>query len=273
MIENKVSIIMPNFNCGQYIEAAIKSVTSQSYQNIELIIIDDGSFDNSIKIIDVQEQLDSRIKVLKNKRKMGPGYCRNIGINNATGRYITFLDSDDLYPRYRLESQLKHLQDSNKIICFGDYLRFKNRKVYTKNFLNKYNWKYKDLLGNPCLSIGTIMIDRKKILTLPKFPENILRGEDYYFHLALLKIVPVAIYIPRVYLYYRQRTNSTSRIGSVFNIYTLFTQNLKLNRTRSTLFFLKYIMYAIKKRVHIYFQFSYKNISTNKFSSKNNKIK
>ena len=95
MYDNKISVIVPVYNIGQYLESSIKSLINQTYRNIEIILVDDGSVDNSPAICDLYAEKDNRIKVIHQKNK-GVSAARNAGMRVATGDYIGFCDGDDV---------------------------------------------------------------------------------------------------------------------------------------------------------------------------------
>ena len=99
-----VSIITPNWNCAGYVTKTIQSVQAQTYGNWEMIIVDDCSTDNSDLIIQPLIEMDSRIRLLKNPKNMGAAMSRNYALREAKGRWIAFLDSDDLWAPDKLES-------------------------------------------------------------------------------------------------------------------------------------------------------------------------
>ena len=107
----KISIIIPTYNRGYTILKSIKSVLNQTYKNFEILIIDDGSNDNTKDLILNLE--DSRIKYIKLKNNKGASFARNIGIQKASGKYISFLDSDDIYRQDKLEKQYTNLIMNN----------------------------------------------------------------------------------------------------------------------------------------------------------------
>ncbi|WP_273827524.1 glycosyltransferase family 2 protein [Providencia rettgeri] len=120
--QNLVSIIMPCYNSGQYIKDSIQSVLNQSYEHFELIIIDDLSTDNSIEIITSFN--DVRIKLIQLTQNGGAGVARNTGIEAAQGRFIAFLDSDDLWRPYKLEIQLKYMIEAGHSLTYTQYQKF-----------------------------------------------------------------------------------------------------------------------------------------------------
>ena len=106
-----VSIIMPSWNTAQYISEAIESVLKQSYSNWELIIVDDCSTDNTISV--VNKYKDNRIRLFQNKENLGAAYSRNFALRQAKGRWIAFLDSDDVWYSEKLEKQILFMTKNN----------------------------------------------------------------------------------------------------------------------------------------------------------------
>ena len=111
-----ISVVIPTYNRGKVIRKSIESVLIQSYKNIELIIIDDGSTDNTEFV--VKKISDNRIKYIKLNENKGACYARNIGIKKAKGKYIAFQDSDDIFDKYKLEKQLMNLKKMNSDLDF-----------------------------------------------------------------------------------------------------------------------------------------------------------
>lgn len=120
MKNNLVSIITPCYNGSKYIGETIESVLLQTYKDFEMIIIDDGSKDNSVKIIQEYANKDDRIKLIKQSNG-GSASARNNGIRNANGRYITLLDADDLWDNNFLEEQIKFLNENDATLVFCNY--------------------------------------------------------------------------------------------------------------------------------------------------------
>ena len=114
---SKISVIIPTFNRGNLIRNSIKSVLNQTYKNLEVIVVDDGSTDNTKDVVDKLE--DERIKYIKLEENKGGSNARNIGIQNSIGKYISFQDSDDIYYPDKLEMQFKNIiyKKSNFDFC------------------------------------------------------------------------------------------------------------------------------------------------------------
>lgn len=116
-----VSIITPIYNCEQFLQETIQSVLNQTYTNWELILIDDCSTDNSLSIAETAAQRDSRIRVIKLDQNSGPAVARNIGIKKAKGKYIAFLDSDDMWFPNKLEKQLSFMEKNQIPFTYTGY--------------------------------------------------------------------------------------------------------------------------------------------------------
>lgn len=118
-----VSVIMPVHNEKEYVIEAIKSVLSQSFRNFEFIIVDDGSNDGTGKIIDSYSRLDKRIKVIRNKLKMGVGYCINRAAKKSKGIYVARMDADDVMNKDRLAVQVDFMEKNPTVICSGSWMK------------------------------------------------------------------------------------------------------------------------------------------------------
>ena len=186
-----ISVIMPTFNSSKFIKKSIESVLSQSYKNLELIIVDDCSLDGTIKIIKKFKEKDSRIRIFKTKKNSSVVSApRNIGIQKARGDYFAFLDSDDFWHKDKLINQINQLTSKKLISCTAcDYqyglngvksgLFLKLFRILLQLFIinkinNKgYNWLY---IYNPII-VSSVLID-KKVFKYFKFNEGKNIRED-----------------------------------------------------------------------------------------------
>lgn len=176
-MDDLISIIMPSFNTGKYITETIESVLAQSYKNWELIIVDDCSSDNTDEIVSTYLS-DDRIHYLKNEKNSGAAFSRNIALREAKGKWIAFLDSDDLWMPEKLEKQLSFMKSNGYFFSYTDYeeidvngkqtgVRVTGPRKVTKTGMYNYCW-----LG--CL---TVMYDADKIGLIQI--ENIKKNNDY----------------------------------------------------------------------------------------------
>ena len=147
MYENQplVSIIMPVYNCEKYLTESIGSVISQSYQNWELLIVDDGSTDKSISIIESYVERDSRIRLYMNESaEHGPGIARNYGMEHISGKYTYFIDADDWIEKDLLQDTVTLAEKMNAdIVPFG-YIIEDNGKKIKKSLMPCGNFEYQD---------------------------------------------------------------------------------------------------------------------------------
>ena len=116
-----VSIIMPSFNCGLYVEETIRSVQAQTYQNWEILFVDDCSNDDTVKRVSEMRDKDLRIKLFQNEKNMGAALSRNRALMEAKGRWIAFLDSDDLWEPFKLEKQIRLMEENNYKFSYTYY--------------------------------------------------------------------------------------------------------------------------------------------------------
>ena len=140
-----VSIIMPTYKCGRFISKSIESIQAQTYQNWELIIVDDCSGDGTIDLILDYKKCDDRISIFQNASNSGAAVSRNTALRNAKGRWIAFLDSDDLWEPTKLEKQIKFMVKNNYAFSYHDYIEIdeqdKELSVYVsgKEHVNKFD--------------------------------------------------------------------------------------------------------------------------------------
>lgn len=139
----KISIILPIFNDEKYLSQCLKSILNQSLKNIEIICINDGSKDKSLKILRYFKKLDNRIKIISQKNK-GSGIARNKGIKKSRGKYLAFIDSDDLYPNNLILELLYNKSIINNVsICGGGLNKFKERKKRLILINDNYDYIFK----------------------------------------------------------------------------------------------------------------------------------
>ena len=159
-----VSIITPNWNCAKYICETIKSVQAQTYQNWEMIIVDDCSTDNSEEVVKPFLELDKRIRFLKNGKNSGAAVSRNYALREAKGRWIAFLDSDDLWLPEKLEKQLKFMVQHNYAFTYHEYTEMsedgKDLGVYVSGIKKVSEFQMYACCWSGCL---TVMYDAEKI--------------------------------------------------------------------------------------------------------------
>ena len=145
MTQGLVSIIMPTYKCGRFIKKSIESVQAQTYRNWELIIVDDCSGDETIDIVLQMKKDDDRICLFQNASNSGAAVTRNTALRNAHGRWVAFLDSDDLWEPTKLENQIKFMEENNYAFSYHEYIEIDEQdkelgiKVSGKEHVNKFD--------------------------------------------------------------------------------------------------------------------------------------
>src|SRR5699024_7875511 len=148
----KVSVITPVYNAEHYLRETIESVINQTYKSFEYLLIDDCSTDNSASIIKEFAKRDSRIKYVKLKENSGAAVARNTGLEHAQGRYIAFIDSDDVWYPAKLEKQLNYMHDKNRAFTYTNYehITEEGEVLSSPNLPQKLN--YTGLLKNTAIA-------------------------------------------------------------------------------------------------------------------------
>ena len=237
----KISVIIPTYNRGNIIENTIKSTLNQTYKNLEVIIIDDGSTDNTKEIIDKFD--DKRIKYIKINENLGGSNARNIGIKHATGRFISFQDSDDIFYPNKLELQFNNMINQNSNLDFCKIKVIYNNSYY--NFVpNEYQEKkiirrkiFSDLIAHGNFISTQSILVRKKFIEKYLFDINMPRLQDYDVILRMIPNVKIS-YTRKVLveLHIQKDSIQNSNEKLIKAIYILLKKNFKFNRNQKKKF-------------------------------------
>ena len=246
-----VSIITPCFNSEKYISQAIQSVISQTYENWELLLVDDCSSDETFSIISKFASQDARINAFKLDKNSGAGVARNFAIEKATGNHIAFLDADDLWKPEKLAKQLDFMQTQKIPFTFSFYETIdetgnsRNETITTPSKITYQQLYYCNWIGN---LTGIYSVD-----FFGKIPISpIKKRQDWMLWLQIVKQIKAAIPIPESLAYYRVREDSISAskwklIQYNFNIYRNFHQRNFFSACWDTIKFL-YVQLLIKPK-------------------------
>ena len=158
-----VSIITPSYKSEKFISQTIESVLGQTYQNWEIIIVDDVSPDNSNKIIEEYSKKDSRIKLIKLEKNSGAAVARNIAIEESKGRYIAFLDADDIWKPEKLEKQIEFMRKNNYAFTYTAYEKVDENGVVFGKIGVPLKVSYNQLLRTCVIGCLTAVYDREKL--------------------------------------------------------------------------------------------------------------
>lgn len=238
-----VSIIMPCYNSDKYISESIDSVLNQTYQNFELIIINDSSTDKTLEII--QSYNDSRIKVINSTVNEGVALSRNKGISASNGTYIAFLDSDDIWEKEKLEKQLTYLQNGWLIVC-SNYISFDEENII-KPRVSPETIHYNDMLKTNFIGNLTGIYNQCK---LGKHFQKKIGHEDYVMWLDVIKKSGQVYCIQEPLAKYRLSSNSLSgnKLKTMQWQWIIYRNELKMSLPKTIYYFSYYILNALKKR-------------------------
>jgi len=201
----KITVLLPVYNGDKYLRESIESILKQTFNNFELIIINDGSTDNSLKI--AKSFNDPRIKIINNKKNLGIIKSLNIGLSQAKGKYIARLDADDISLKNRLETQYSFLEKNKDIILIGGWAEIINdkgeyirKKTPVTSFEQIKYWAM--FIGNPFIH-SSVFFRKDNIKSIGGYSHNYKHVEDYDLYLRLIKNGYKIINLPEIFIKYR----------------------------------------------------------------------
>lgn len=229
-----ISIIVPVYNVEQYIDKCITSIINQSYKNIEIILVDDGSTDNSGKICDKYKEKDTRISV-KHKTNEGVSSARNYGIESAKGKWICFIDADDWiddnYCEIMHDTAIKY--NADVVLCgYNRVTPSKTEKINNDDIITEVNSReYLINSLNPQTGYGFchMKIYCKDIIKDIRFKEKMQVGEDAFFNEQISKNIKKAIFLNKSIYNYRINANSVVRKFDI-NYVNKYKESMKINK-------------------------------------------
>jgi len=245
--KEKVSIIVPMYNAEKFIGKTIESVLAQTYQNWEMLIMNDVSTDNSLAIVSVYAKKDERIKIVNTEKNVGVVKGRNFLIDLASGKYIAFLDADDYWHNEKLEKQIKFMKEKNASISCTEYTRVKENEEKINDVIIKEEISYNDMLKNNYLGCLTVIYDAKKIGK--RYFKELEKNEDYVLWLEIVKDVNTIYGLKENLAYYRVLDNSRSsnKVKTAKVRWEIYRKIEKLSLLKSLYYFLHYAIRAVLK--------------------------
>ncbi len=251
-MEELVSIIVPTFNNEKFIKDTITKVQEQTYKNWEMIFINDASTDNSKYIIEKYIDKDKRIQLINLEQNSGVAIARNKGIEKAKGKYIAFLDADDIWDSIKLEKQIKFMEDNEYAFTYTDY-QFVNEQGEKKGKIVEVpkTISYKQALKNTTIFTSTVILNVDRLgKNLIKMP-NIRKGQDTATWWQILKTGIIAYGLNECLSMYRRSSNtlSSNKIKALKRTWYLYRNVEKFSVIRSFYYFCWYVLNAIKRRI------------------------
>jgi len=245
-----VSIIIPVYNAAVYIGETIESVLAQTYCEWELLLVDDGSGDASCEIMEGYAKQDERIRVMC-KENEGAARARNTGVEKANGRYVAYLDADDLWAPNKLEKEIMFAKENDAAFCFTGY-EFADEKgrgtgkiVRVPKMLN-----YKQALKNTTIFTSTVLFDLSK-LTKEDIMMPVVKSEDTALWWKVLKHGNIAYGLDENLVKYRRVAHSLSsnKWEAVKRIWNLYRRQEGLPVVVSVYYFVFWAVRAVLRRI------------------------
>lgn len=243
-----VSVVMPAYNAEKTIAKSIESVLRQTHQDFELIIVDDASTDNTPEIACEYGKSDLRVRVLRHSENSGVAIARNHGIEQAHGKYVALLDSDDLWEPDKLERQiaLAIRKNADIIYCSYDFID-KDGAPIKRPFIVPLHTSFKSMLINNVIGNSTALIDTQLLKKNPFDPA--LYHEDYALWMKLLSTPVTAIGDPKVLMHYRQVRGSRNekKLRAAKERWRIYRDYLHLKPLKCSVVFTAYAVNGVKK--------------------------
>lgn len=245
MENDLVSIIMPAHNSSSYIAKSIKSVMIQSYPNWELIVVDDVSSDDTRSIVGSFMAQDERIKLIELSEHHGPALARNVGVEEAKGKYIAFLDSDDVWLPKKLEKHLEFMNRYSLALSYTSYFLMDDEGIIVDCYKTKPQITFKDLLKVNYIGCSTVIYDVSK---LGKRYMKPIRHEDYALWLQILKEIGSTKGLLEPLTVYRVGAGiSSSKWKSASWRWNIYRNELRMSVIESAWYYLSYVIHGVLK--------------------------
>ena len=246
-MNNLVSIITPSYNSSRFIEECIDSVLSQTYDNWELLIVDDCSSDNSCEMI--RKYNDNRISLIELEKNIGAAEARNIALRKAKGKHIAFLDSDDLWESQKLEKQISFMETEDIAFSFSTYQPISEDGSRLHSIINAPKIvTYSSYLKNTIIGCLTVVINREKTgdFEMP----NIRSSHDMALWLLIMRRGFDAYGLDENLARYRivSASNTASKWHAAKDVWKIYREVEKLSFFYSSWCFLNYAFNALIKR-------------------------
>ena len=224
-----VSIIIPYYRKKPFFEKTIDSINSQTYKNFEIILIyDDNNRSDLLFVKKVLKKIKNK-KIIVNKKNLGVGISRNRGINKSKGKFLSFIDADDVWNRNKLKKQIKFMKKNSLDFSYSDYSIINEKGILIKKIKSPKTIKFKNLLFSCDIALSSVTI-RSNLLKSEKF-SNIKTKEDYLLWLKLSQKNIKMMGIRENLIFWRKTNNSLSSsiVQKFKDAFLVYNKYLKLN--------------------------------------------
>ena len=245
-----VSVIIPYYKKRNFIKETIVSVTNQSYDYLEILIVYDDTNFNDLEFLQEISKLDNRIRIINNKQRLGAGASRNKGIEQSKGKYIAFIDSDDTWAPDKLKNQIAFMKKNKYQISHTSYFIIDEKKKIISQRKARDLLSINEILKSCDIGLSTVIIEKQVIIkTSTKFPQLVTK-EDFVFWLTLLK---------KNYKFYAYDSNltnwtdsknslSSSTIQKLFDGFKVYNHHMNFNIIKSLYYLICLSLNYLKKK-------------------------
>lgn len=244
-----VSIITPSYNSRKFIRECVDSVLSQTYQNWEMIIVDDKSKDDSVEFIKNLIKNDDRIKLISLEKNVGAAMARNEALEVASGKYIAFLDSDDIWLPNKLDKQLKFMQENDSAFTFSSYIPISEDGSQEYSIIKVPDEiDYVGYCKNTIIGCLTVIIDKEKTGDF-RMPD-VRSSHDMALWLLIMKRGFKAYGLNEVLAKYRlvSTSNTSKKWKAAKEVWDVYRKVENISFIKSSWYFINYAFNAIRKR-------------------------
>ena len=243
----KVSIITSAFNAATVIGDAYASIISQTYTNWEWLVTDDLSTDNTWEILNAYAKNDSRIKILHNTKNVGAGASRNKSIEESSGRFIAFLDSDDMWHKDKLKKQIGFMLEHSYALTYTAYEKMTMSGDVIHSIIPPDKVSYHELLKSNVIGCLTAIYDAKVLGKI--YMPTIRKRQDMALWLKILEKIDYAYCLNENLALYRVGNNtlSSNKLKVIFSQWSFYRNYLKFGILKSIYYFSHYAFRAVKK--------------------------
>ena len=244
-----VSVIIPFFKKKNFIDQSISSVLNQSYSNIEIIIVYDDEEKSDLEYLRKIYNSNKKIKIIVNEKNIGAGFSRNKGIREAKGKYVCFIDSDDIWKKEKIENQLNYMKKNNYKISHTSYEIINDKNEIIGNRKAKDFYNVKDILTSCDIGLSSVILEKDLITDQIQF-SNLKTKEDFVLWLKILKSKVTIGGLDENFLLWRKTKNSLSSsiIQKLFDGFRVYKIYMGFNLIFSIYYLFCLILNFLKKK-------------------------
>ena len=264
-----ISVIVPVYNVDKYLDRCVKSIVDQSYSNLEIILVDDGSTDSSSTLCDQWKNIDDRIVVV-HKQNGGLSSARNAGIDIATGKYFIFIDSDDFVHHEMFNILLNAMLKNQSDMVFCDFQMFSDDKEISFDSIIdniKYdNFKSIDLINRwydskeVLYTVSWNKIYRRELFDSIRYPNGKLHEDEFTTYKLVLKSKNVTFVNEKLYFYYQRNSSITGQLSEKrLDVLDAYKERINYSNAISNTFFINSCIAYLDLIINYYYKFNMQN--------------